>query len=104
MKYEEHPVLGVREKGRSVKIFFEGEEISAEEGEPVAVALLEAGIKDFRITRKKQEIRGVYCANGRCTDCMMVVDGLPNIRTCVTPVTDGMRVERNKTDIGGPAL
>ena len=104
MKYEEHPIIGVRKKGRNVKIFFEGKEITAEEGEPVAVALLEAGIKDFRVTRKKHEARGVYCAIGRCTDCMMVVDGLSNVRTCVTPVVEGMRVERGKIDSEGAVL
>jgi len=90
----EKPVLGNRRKGKIVKIFFEGAELPAEEGEPIAVALLAAGIKDFRITRKKREPRGIYCANGRCTDCMMIVDGQSNVRTCITPVTDGMRVER----------
>ena len=30
---------------------------------------------------------------GRCSDCMMIVDGQPNVRTCVTLVKDGMRVE-----------
>lgn len=104
MKYEEHPILGKRIKGREVKIFFEETELSAEEGEPLAVALLDAGIKNFRITRKKHAIRGIYCANGRCTDCMMVVDGLPNIRTCITPVSEGMRVERGKANSGGANL
>lgn len=94
MKYDEHPVLGNRTKGRNVKIFFEEAEISAEEGEPVAVALMAAGIKDFRMTRKSHEARGVYCAIGRCTDCMMVIDGQPNTRTCVTPVVEGMSIKR----------
>ena len=96
MKFEEHPILGSRKKGRSVKIFLDGAEIMAEEGEPIAVALLNAGIKDFRLSRKKHEVRGVYCANGRCTDCMMIVDGMPNVRTCVTPVADGMQIQRGK--------
>ncbi|WP_414144401.1 2Fe-2S iron-sulfur cluster-binding protein, partial [Absicoccus sp.] len=30
---------------------------------------------------------------GRCTDCVMVVDGKPNIRTCVTPLKAGMQVQ-----------
>ena len=94
MKYEEHPIFGKREKGKNVKIFFEGAEITAEVGEPIAVALLAAGIKDFRLTRKRHEPRGVYCANGRCTDCMMVVNGQSNVRACITPVIEGMRVER----------
>ena len=30
---------------------------------------------------------------GRCTDCVMIVDGKPNIRTCITPLTEGMNVQ-----------
>ena len=37
--------------------------------------------------------RGIFCGIGQCTDCMMVVNGIPNVRTCITPVEDGMTVE-----------
>ncbi|MDU6534003.1 MAG: (2Fe-2S)-binding protein, partial [Intestinibacter bartlettii] len=58
--------------------------------------LMAAGIKSFRTTAKRNEPRGIFCAIGRCTDCMMVVDGIPNTRTCVTMVKDGMKVETQK--------
>lgn len=67
--------------------------MEAREGEPIAMALTAAGIRVFRTTEKLHEPRGVYCAMGRCSDCMMIVDGQPNVRTCVTLVKDGMRVE-----------
>jgi predicted molibdopterin-dependent oxidoreductase YjgC len=76
-----------------VKIEVDGKEIEARAGEPIAAALLAAGQSVFRYTRKRKEPRGVFCAIGRCTDCMMVVDGVPNVRTCVTPVRAGMKVE-----------
>jgi predicted molibdopterin-dependent oxidoreductase YjgC len=50
-------------------------------------------MKQFRKTPKYGTPRGVFCAIGRCTDCIMTVDGTPNVRTCVTPVKDGMIVE-----------
>ena len=34
--------------------------------------------------------------NGQCTDCVMVVNGRPNVRTCVTRVEAGMRVETQR--------
>lgn len=67
--------------------------MEAREGEPIAMALTAAGIRVFRTTEKLHEPRGVYCSMGRCSDCMMIVDGQPNVRTCVTLVKDGMRVE-----------
>ncbi|MCK4820923.1 (2Fe-2S)-binding protein, partial [bacterium] len=54
-------------------------------------------IRAFRKTSKRQESRGIFCAIGRCTDCMMIVNGIPNIRTCITPIKAGMKVE---TQIG----
>ena len=53
---------------------------------------MNAGIRSFRLTAKKKEKRGIFCAIGRCTDCMMIVDGVPNTRTCVTRVREGMKV------------
>jgi predicted molibdopterin-dependent oxidoreductase YjgC len=38
----------------------------------------------------------MFCAIGRCTDCIMVVNGRPNIRTCVEPLKAGMAVETQK--------
>ncbi len=94
MRIAEHPVLGPLPDVSRVTIFFEGRAIEAREGEPVAAALLAAGIKALRITRRRHEPRGIFCALGRCTDCVMVVDGVPNTRTCVTPVRQGMQVRR----------
>jgi predicted molibdopterin-dependent oxidoreductase YjgC len=93
MRIKEHPILPPVEK-RAVTIFYNGEPLEAIEGEPIASALLAAGIRSMRTTAKRHEPRGVFCAIGRCTDCMMIVDGVPNTRTCVTSVRDGMRVER----------
>ena len=94
MRIDKHPILGEKQKKKKVTIYFEGTPIQAEEGDMAAVALMNAGIRSFRQTRKNGEPRGVYCAIGRCTDCMMVVNGRPNVRTCITPVEDNMTLER----------
>jgi predicted molibdopterin-dependent oxidoreductase YjgC len=65
----------------------------------IAAALVAAGIHTFRFTSKRHEPRGVFCAIGRCTDCVMEVDGQPNVRTCVTPVRDHM-VIRTQAGLG----
>ena len=89
----EHPVLGKTEKGRKVTFTYNGKELEGYEGEPGAAALKAAGVMVHRYTKKQHKPRGIFCAIGRCTDCVMVVDGKPNIRTCVTPLTEGMKVE-----------
>ncbi len=92
MRVVEHPVLGELDTSRQVTIYCDGRPIPALEGEPIAAALMNAGIRSFRTTARRGEPRGIFCAIGRCTDCMMIVDGVPNIRTCVTRVRDGMQV------------
>ena len=93
LRVPHHPVLGDAPEKRQVTIYSQGQPVPAKEGEPIAAALLAAGIRAFRKTVHRHEPRGVFCSIGRCTDCMMIVNGLPNVRTCVTPVEDGMRLE-----------
>ena len=93
MRILEHPILGKLEERKKVTIEFDGKPIEAYEGEPIAAALIAAGVKVLRYTPKYNEPRSIFCAIGRCTDCMMIVDGVPNVRTCVTPAKAGMKVQ-----------
>ncbi len=93
MRIEDHPILGKAEPRKKVTLIVDGTPVEAFEGEPIAAALLAAGRRVFRHTVKSNEPRGIFCALGRCTDCVMIVDGQPNVRTCVTPASDGMIVE-----------
>lgn len=96
MRILEHPILGDLKAGKKVAIDYEGKKIEAYEGEPVAAALSASGVMVFRRTKKLGEPRGISCAIGQCTDCIMTVNGIPNTRTCVTRVEAGMRVEEQK--------
>lgn len=88
-----HPILGTFEKGKRVAFMYDDRELTGYEGEPIAMALKANGILIHRYTAKKHMPRGIFCAIGRCTDCVMVVDGEPNVRTCMTPLKEGMRVQ-----------
>lgn len=92
-RIEEHPILGKQQKGNIISFYYDGKEIKGYEGEPIAAALKAAGVMVHRYTKKRHEPRGIFCAIGRCTDCVMVVDGKPNVRTCVTPLREGMHVQ-----------
>ena len=91
-RIKEHPILGVQEKVELVKFTFDGKEIEGYEWEPIAAALKAAGVLVHRYTLKEHKPRGIFCAIGRCTDCVMVVNGEPNVRTCITPLAAGMDV------------
>ena len=96
MRLTDHPILGEMKYVRTVTFYYNGQPMEGIEGEPVAAALMNAGIRVFRTTAKRREPRGIFCAIGRCTDCMMVVDGIPNTRTFVTSLREGMRVEKQE--------
>jgi len=93
MRVETHPILGEAPARRRVRFEFDGKAVEGLEGEPIAAALMAAGYRVLRYSEKREEPRGISCALGRCTDCVMIVNGTPNTRTCVTPVEEGMRVE-----------
>ena len=78
----------------SVTILFEGEPIRARAGESVASALLAAGILAVRTTPVSGAPRGPFCMMGACFDCLAVVDGVGAVQTCLVPVREGMRIER----------
>lgn len=93
MRIIDHPILGAPDKGKKIVFTFDGQVLEGYEGEPISVALKAAGVMVHRYTRKKHQPRGVFCAIGRCTDCVMVVDGQLNVRTCITPLREGMCIE-----------
>ncbi len=94
----EHPVLGPVVPGRKVAFAFEGHKLSGLEGEPIAAALMASGIRALRRTKLHDQPRGVFCAIGLCTDCMVVVNGIPNIRACVTPLEAGMEIKMHRPE------
>ncbi|WP_048146532.1 FAD-dependent oxidoreductase [Pyrococcus abyssi] len=96
MRIKEHPILNFESKrGRKVTIYYKGKPIEAYEGETIAAALHAAGIKVLNYSRIKKRPRGLFCAIGKCSSCLMTVNGIPNVRTCITLVEDGMRIEEN---------
>ena len=93
MRIPKHPILGTYQKGEKIRFYLDGKEMYGYEGDTIAAALMAAGVTTHRHTRKKGTPRGILCAIGRCTDCVMVVDGQINVRTCITPLKEGMQVQ-----------
>ncbi len=93
MRIKNHPILGPAASKKKVMIYVDGRQIEAQENEPIAAALMARGISVFHRTKRTGSPRGLFCAIGRCSDCFMIVDGIPNTRTCVTPVRSGMEIE-----------
>jgi sarcosine oxidase subunit alpha len=76
-----------------VTLRFDGEEIVAERGEPVAVALVAAGHLSLARSPKFHRPRGPACQRAACDGCLARVDDVPNVMTCRVPAAEGMRVD-----------
>lgn len=79
-------------RGRKIQITIDGKSVEAFEGETVAAAMMAAGLRVFRNTAKTKAPRGMYCGMGICFECLVTINGVKNVRACLTPVTDGMTV------------
>jgi predicted molibdopterin-dependent oxidoreductase YjgC len=72
-------------------ITWDGRAIPARAGEPLAAALLAAGVAAFRETAVSGAPRGPLCLMGSCYDCLVEVEGEANRQACLVPVTPGLR-------------
>lgn len=81
------------QRGQAFEIEVDGVPVVAYEGETVAAALMAAGIRTTNKTAGGKEPRGVCCGIGLCYGCTMVIDGVPNTRTCQTLARPGMHLE-----------
>lgn len=99
----QHPILGELPESRNITIYFNDQAIVAREGDTIAAALTAAGVRVFHHSHRRKEPRGLFCAIGHCTDCVMTVDGIKNVKTCMTLVRPGMHIEGNVKEEAGPA-
>jgi sarcosine oxidase subunit alpha len=79
---------------KTVTFYFESRELRGIEGESVAKALFDSGVRTLSLSVKYRRPRGLLCARGRCVACHMSIDGVPGVPTCVTPLRAGMEIER----------
>lgn len=74
---------------------FEGQEIPALPGQSVAAALLAAGERELR--RDEFGVsKGLFCGIGHCWECRCEIDGVANVRACMTTVKSAMVVRRQE--------
>ena len=78
---------------RTLTFTFDGKTITALEGQTIAAALYAAGVRIFSRGFKYHRPRGLLCVSGDCPNCLMQVDGRPNVRTCIEPARQGQVVQ-----------
>jgi hypothetical protein len=71
---------------------FDGTAVPFVDGQTVGAALVAAGIRSWRTTRRAGRPRGLFCGIGVCFDCLVTVDGRPNERACLLAAVPDMDV------------
>jgi sarcosine oxidase subunit alpha len=95
MRIQSHPILTFpREK--KITFSYDGKKITGFAEDSIASAIHAAGITTFSHSLRYKRPRGFFCGIGKCSSCLMQVNGIPNVRTCITPIQQGMTVQSQK--------
>ncbi len=86
-----HPVLEIPES-KEITFTWNGQKLSGYESEMISSALFANGIQIFGHHPKDNSPQGMFCANGQCSQCLVIADGLP-VKSCMTPLAQGMVIE-----------
>lgn len=85
-----HPILTEPERD-TIEFSWQGQQLTARQGECLSTALFAHGIHVFGHHGKDHSPQGIFCANGQCSQCMVVADGLA-VKACMETVRPGMQV------------
>jgi len=72
-----------------MRITIDGEPHDVPPNRTLAAVLIAAGRQSWRTTRTNDRPRGVFCGIGVCFDCLLVVNGVPDVRACQRFPADG---------------
>jgi sarcosine oxidase subunit alpha len=81
------------QRGAALDLRFEGHAVRGFAGESVAAALFASGTRVLSRSLKYHRPRTFFCMEGHCGGCLVRADGVPNIRSCVTPCAPGAEIE-----------
>lgn len=83
-------------RGRRYHVVVNNQPVEAYAGETVAAVLITSGHLSFQPPEHSALPGSLYCGMGVCFSCLVTIDGVPNVRACVTAVTDGMAIETGR--------
>jgi len=82
MRIRKHPVLTIPEKG-AIPFTWNTQPLYGFDGEMISSALIANGIHIFGHHAKDGSPQGIFCANGQCSQCLVIADGRPLLGICL---------------------
>jgi len=92
LRIKNHPILDFK-KQKKISFKFNNKQIEGYIGDTIASALHANNIKTLSKSLIHKNPRGFFCGIGKCSSCLMRVNGIPNVRTCIAPLKSGINVE-----------
>ena len=92
MRIKKHPILEF-EYDKKIPFYFNLKKMEGYPSDTIASALHANGVKTFTRSLKYDRPRGFFCGIGKCSSCLMRVEGVPNVRTCIAPLKKDIHVE-----------
>jgi len=92
LRIKNHPVLDFK-KQKKISFQYNNKKIEGYTGDTIASALHANKIKTLSKSLKHKNPRGFFCGIGKCSSCLMRVNDIPNVRTCIAPLKQGIKVE-----------
>ncbi|WP_322793551.1 FAD-dependent oxidoreductase [Bellilinea sp.] len=89
-RVQKHPILPAIEK-QSITFYWQDKPLLALSGETIASALIANDIHIFGHHPRDGSPLGIFCANGQCAQCMVIMDGKP-VKSCMELVKEGCHV------------
>jgi sarcosine oxidase, subunit alpha len=86
-----HPVMQVPGNKAEASFLFDGKLLSGHAGEMLSSALFANGARQFSLHKNGDAPQGIFCANGQCSQCSVLVDGFSR-KACITELVEGMDV------------
>lgn len=86
----------VDQASAGLRVSVDGQSVVADPGDTVASLLLMHGHKTFRVNRPSGQARAPYCMIGVCFECLVTIDGEPEVQSCLVRVQDGMEVQTQR--------
>ena len=96
------PTLRIKTSSK-IAFKYRGKTLYGVAGDTLATALYANGIRIFARSLKYHRPRGLYSLDGECSNTCMEVDGVPNVRTENTLLTEGMHV-REQNVVGSASI
>ncbi len=90
-RISEHPILPVEER-EDIRFYWNKSPLSAKANEMISSALIANGVMAFGRHHRDDTAQGIFCANGQCSKCMVIANGVP-VKSCMTAVRENMFVE-----------